>query len=43
MGFVDALKPVLAPGTTLVITDVPILPHTTGTAMTVVTNQPPES
>lgn len=42
-GFVDALRPVLAPGTTLVMTDAPILPQTTGAAMTVVTNQPPET
>jgi hypothetical protein len=41
-GFLDALRPLLAPGTTLVLTDAPILPNTTGTAMTVVTNQPPD-
>jgi hypothetical protein len=42
-GFLDVLRPVLVPGTTLVMTDAPILPHTTGAAMTVITNQPPES
>ena len=42
-GFLDALQPVLVPGTPLVMTDAQILPHTTGAAMTVVTNEPPES
>jgi hypothetical protein len=41
-GFLDALRPVLVPGATLVVTDAPILPDTTGMSMTVVTNQPPE-
>lgn len=40
--FLDALLPALASGTTLVVTDAPVLPQTTGTAWTVVTNQPPE-
>ena len=39
--FLDVLRPVLVTGTTLVMTDSPILPQTTGTSMTVVTNQPP--
>jgi hypothetical protein len=42
-GFLEALRPVLVAGSTLVVTDAPILPHTTGTTMTVVTNQPPET
>ncbi len=41
-GFLQALRPILHPGATLVVTDAPILPHTTGAPMTVVTNQPPE-
>jgi hypothetical protein len=41
--FVDALRPMLVPGTTLVMTDVPVLPQTTGTTMTVVTNRPPDT
>jgi hypothetical protein len=41
-GFLDALQPVLGAGSTLVLTDAPILPQTTGTALTVVTNQPPD-
>jgi hypothetical protein len=41
--FLQALRPTLAPGSTLVLTDAPILPQTTGTSLTVVTNQPPES
>ena len=41
-GFLDALRPLLAAGTTLVLTDAPILPQSTGAALTVVTNQPPE-
>ena len=41
--FLEVMRPVIVPGTTLVVTDAEILPHTTGSAMTVVTNQPPES
>lgn len=41
--FLDVLRPVLAPGSTLVLTDAPVLPHTTGAPLTVVTNQPPEA
>jgi hypothetical protein len=41
-GFLARLQPILAEGTTLVVTDAPILPQTTGTKITVVTNQPPE-
>lgn len=41
--FVEALRPVLVAGSTLVLTDAPILPQTTGTALTVVTNQPPDT
>jgi hypothetical protein len=41
--FLQALRPALAPGSTLMLTDAPILPQTTGTTLTVVTNQPPES
>ncbi|WP_298833086.1 L,D-transpeptidase [uncultured Piscinibacter sp.] len=41
--FLDALRPALAPGSALVVTDAPILPDTTGAPMTVVTNQPPET
>jgi hypothetical protein len=40
-GFLERLQPLLGPGTTLVMTDAPILAHTTGVATTVVTNQPP--
>jgi len=40
--FLAQLRAVLGPGSALVVTDAPILPHTTGTSMTVVTNQPPE-
>ena len=40
--FLDALLPLLTNGTTLVVTDAPVLPQTTGAAWTVVTNQPPE-
>lgn len=42
-GFVQALRPTLLPGTTLVLTDVPILPQTTGVALTVLSNQPPDA
>jgi hypothetical protein len=41
--FLEVMRPVIVPGTTLVVTDAEILPHTTGSAMTVVTNQPPET
>lgn len=41
--FLDALRPALKEGSTLVVTDAPILPGTTGTSMTVVTNQAPET
>jgi hypothetical protein len=41
--FLDALRPALTAGSTLVLTDAPILPQTTGTALTVVTNQPPDT
>jgi len=40
--FIDALRPQLGAGATLVLTDASILPQSTGTALTVVTNQPPE-
>lgn len=40
--FIAAATPYLAPGTTLMVTDAPILPSTTGVEMTVVTNTPPE-
>jgi len=42
-GFLDALRPVLKAGSTLVVTDAPVLPDTTGNSMTVVTNQAPET
>lgn len=42
-GFLVRLRATLGPGSTLVVTDAPILPDTTGTPMTVVTNQPPEA
>ena len=42
-GFLDALAPVLVPGSTLVMTDAPVLPQTTGPVMTVMTNHPPET
>lgn len=41
-GFVESLLPALVPGSTLVVTDAPILPQTTGMPLTVLTNQPPE-
>ncbi len=41
-GFLDALRPVLAPGSALLVTDAAVLPQTTGPSITVVTNQPPE-
>jgi lipoprotein-anchoring transpeptidase ErfK/SrfK len=41
--FLDALRPALAAGSTLVLTDAPILPQTTAAPLTVVTNQPPET
>jgi hypothetical protein len=41
-GFLDWLLPALAPGSTLVVTDAPVLPQTTGPALTVLSNQPPE-
>lgn len=41
--FVARLDGLLQEGSTLVVTDAPILPHTTGTPLTVVTNQPPEA
>jgi hypothetical protein len=40
--FLELLQPMVVAGTTLVMTDAPILPQTTGTAMTVISNQPPE-
>ncbi|MBB1060809.1 L,D-transpeptidase [Marilutibacter spongiae] len=40
--FVAAATPYLAPGTTLMVTDAPILPSTTGVEMTVVDNAPPD-
>ena len=43
LGFLDALRPVLKAGSTLVVTDAPVLPDTTGNSMTVVTNQAPET
>lgn len=41
-GFLRAVQPVLVEGTSLVVTDAPVLAQTTGMAMTVVTNQPPD-
>ena len=40
--FVAAVTPYLAPGTTLMVTDAPILPSTTNVEMTVVDNAPPD-
>ncbi len=40
--FVAAATPYLAPGTTLMVTDAPILPSTTNVEMTVVDNAPPD-
>jgi hypothetical protein len=40
-GLLDRLIPELVPGTTLVVTDAPVLQETTGSALTVLSNQPP--
>jgi L,D-transpeptidase catalytic domain len=42
-GFLDALRPNVTPGATLVVVDAPILPDTTGRSITVITNQRPEA
>lgn len=42
-GFLTVLLPALASGSTLVVTDAPVLPQTTGAPWTVLTNQAPES
>ena len=39
-GFRVQIDPLLVPGTTLMVTDAPILEHTTGVAMTVLTSHP---
>jgi hypothetical protein len=39
--FLARIEPMLREGTTLVVTDAPVLPQTTGVMMTVLTNQPP--
>jgi hypothetical protein len=40
-GFAERLRPLLAPGDTLLVTDGAVLEHTTGVALTVVTADPP--
>ena len=42
-GFLDQVRPLLAPGATMVVTDLPILETTTGRQLTVVTADPPAS
>jgi hypothetical protein len=39
----DALRPNLVAGTTLMLVDAPILPDTTGQSRTLITNQPPQA
>lgn len=41
-GFIAVLRPLLVPGTTLMITDAGALPQTTGVDMTVISNTPPD-
>ena len=41
-GFIALLRPLLVPGTTLMITDAGALPQTTGVDMTVISNTPPD-
>jgi hypothetical protein len=39
--FAKAVYPLLAPGTTMMVTDAAVLESTTGTMLAVVTNEPP--
>jgi hypothetical protein len=41
--FLAVTRPLLVPGTTLYVTDAPILPQHSGTELTIVSNQPPEA
>ena len=41
--FVLKLSPLLKPGATLLVTDAEILPHHTGSALTVLTDKAPEA
>jgi hypothetical protein len=40
-GFVERVRPLLTPGTTMLVTDLPVLESTTGPSLTVVTANPP--
>ncbi len=41
--FIAEAQPLLVPGSSLMITDAAVLPETSGVAMTVISNQPPEN
>jgi hypothetical protein len=42
-GFLAAVQTAIVPGTTLVVTDAPVLPHTTGQEITIIANGPPHT